>query len=74
MPHFDITVHADVTSAGEYLRYKYLDTYLRYVKSILYLVSMIHFQQVSCIRYLIYHVFCIFSFVSDTDTLCKTDL
>ena len=27
------------SSAGEYLRYKYLDTYLRYIKSIFYLVS-----------------------------------
>ena len=48
-------------SAGEYLRYKYLDMYLRYVKSIMYLVSryifnrylvsvsMIHLQ---CILYL----------------------
>jgi len=34
-----------VDSAGEYLRYKYLDTYLRYVKSILYLVSRYNFNR-----------------------------
>ena len=36
-------------SAGEYLRYKYLDTYLRYLKSILYFVSRYIFKHVSCI-------------------------
>jgi len=38
-----------VSSAGEYLRYKYLDTYLRYIKSIFYLVSKYIFVQVSSI-------------------------
>jgi len=28
-----------MTSAGNYLRYKYLDTYFRYFKTILYLAS-----------------------------------
>ena len=31
--------YVDSISAGNYLRYKYLDTYFRYFKSILYLVS-----------------------------------
>jgi len=38
-----------MTSAGEYLRYKYLDMYLRYLKSILYFVSKYIFKHVSCI-------------------------
>jgi len=38
-----------LSSAGEYLRYKYLDTYLRYLKSILYFVSKYIFKHVSCI-------------------------
>ena len=38
-----------IRSAGEYLRYKYLDTYRRYLKSILYFVSKYILKHVSCI-------------------------